>query len=59
MPIERPKIERVMTDDGPHGTMTRFAVLDALDGSVLTLCKPRHRWRRCLRSGRATRVQAR
>jgi putative transposase len=36
-------VDRAAHDYYRHGTTILFAALDALDGKVITLCKPRHR----------------
>ncbi len=36
-------VEGVIHDDIRHGTTTLFAALDVANGSVIAVCKPRHR----------------
>jgi len=43
LPMGLGYVEGVTHDYYRHGTTTRFAALDVLDGSVITQCKPRHR----------------
>lgn len=43
LPMGLGYVEGVTHDYVRHGTTTLFAALNVLDGSVLTLCKPRHR----------------
>jgi transposase len=43
LPMGLGYVEGVTHDYYRHGATTLFAALDALDGKVITLCKPRHR----------------
>ena len=43
LPMGLGYLEGVTHDYYRHGTMTLFAALNVLDGSVITQCKPRHR----------------
>ena len=43
LPLGLGYVEGITHDYKRHGTMTLFAALDVLNGTVLTECKPRHR----------------
>ena len=43
LPLQRGRAATLTHDYKRHGTTTLFAALNALDGSVIGTCKPRHR----------------
>src|ERR1700752_1180902 len=50
--MKRGRAGTVTHDYKRHGTTTLFAALNTLDGSVISMCQPRHRhgeWLKCLR----------
>ena len=47
LPMKRGRAGTVTHDYKRHGTTTLFAALNTLDGSVISMCQPRHRQRRC------------
>jgi transposase len=52
LPMKRGRAGTVTHDYKRHGTTTLFAALNTLDGSVISMCQPRHRhteWLRFLR----------
>jgi transposase len=52
LPMKRGRAGTVTHDYKRHGTTTLFAALNTLDGSVISLCQPRHRhseWLKFLR----------
>ena len=52
MPMKRGRAGTVTHDYKRHGTTTLFAALNTLDGSVISMCQPRHRhdeWLKFLR----------
>jgi len=52
LPIKRGRAGTVTHDYKRHGTTTLFAALSTLDGSVISMCQPRHRhseWLKFLR----------
>ena len=52
LPMKRGRASTVTHDYKRHGTTTLFAALNTLDGSVISMCQPRHRhgeWLKFLR----------
>jgi transposase len=52
LPMQAGRAGTVTHDDKRHGTTTRFAALNTRDGSVISMCQPRHRhteWLKFLR----------
>ena len=45
LPMKRGRAGTVTHDYKRHGTTTLFAALNTLDGSVISMCQPRHRHR--------------
>jgi putative transposase len=48
LPMGLGYVEGVTHDYYRHGTTTRLAALDIVDGGVISQCKPRHRHQECL-----------
>jgi hypothetical protein len=46
LPMKRGRAGTVTHDYKRHGTTTLFAALNTLDGSVISMCQPRHRHER-------------
>jgi hypothetical protein len=43
LPLKKGRAQTMTHDYKRHGTTTLFAALNALDGTVISQCQPRHR----------------
>jgi hypothetical protein len=50
LPMKAGRAGTTTHDDKRHGTTTLFAALNTLDGTVISMCEPRHRREEWLKS---------